>query len=385
MKSTFVIDYKDKKTNARVGILNTKSGSIETPFFMPVATKTAVKYISSKDLEEMKCKAVISNTFILHLRPGEKTIKNLGGIRKFMAFKGINVTDSGGFQMYSPSLYLKSDEEGVYFKDPFEKKTIFITPEKDMEIQLDLGSDIAMCLDTMPLLHHSKKDINLAVDRTIKWARRCKKHHDELQKNIKSSKRQLLFGITQGGIHEDLRKKSCEEMKKIDFDGFSIGGLALGETLQQEMKMVEISNKILPENKPRYLMGAGNPVELLEAISRGCDMFDSRFPTQNARHGTLLTSKGKLRIFQAKYKLDKKPLDRNCNCFVCKNYSRAYIRYLLCQEEPLGMHLATYHNLYYITNLMKQAREAIKKGKFLEFKNRIKKEYENADSNIRKP
>jgi queuine tRNA-ribosyltransferase len=382
--SCFKILHKDKKTKARVGILVTKKGEIETPFFMPVATKTSVKHISSHDLEEMNCKAIISNTFILHLRPGEKLIKELGGIGKFMSWKGINVTDSGGFQMYSPSLYLKSDEKGVYFKNPFTQQKVFITPEKDMEIQLDLNSDIAMCLDTMPLLHHSKKDIELAVERTTNWARRCKEHHDKLQQKIPNNKKQLLWGITQGGIHADLRKKSCEEMKKLDFEGYSIGGLALGESIEQEMKMVDISVKILPENKPRYLMGAGNPTELLEAISRGVDMFDSRFPTQNARRGTLFTSKGKLRIFREKYKLDTKPIDENCNCWVCKHYTRAYIRYQLYQEEAVGMRLATFHNLYYLTNLMKQAQEQIKKGKFKEFMNKVKKEYERADKDIKK-
>ncbi len=384
MSSCFKILAKDKKTRARVGILKTKKGEILTPFFMPVATKTAVKHISSHDLEEMDCKAVISNTFILHLRPGEKIIKQLGGIGKFMSWKGINVTDSGGFQMYSPSLFIKSNDAGVFFRNPLSGQKVFITPEKDMEVQIDLDSDIAMCLDSMPLLHHSKKDIEEAVRKTAKWAERCKKHHDFLQKKLPANKKQLLFGITQGGIHEDLRKKSCSEMKKIDFDGFSIGGLALGETIEQEMKMIEISNKILPENKPRYLMGAGNPVELLEAISRGCDMFDSRFPTQNARHGTLLTSKGKLRISNKKYALDKKPIDENCDCFVCKNYTRAYIRYQLQQEEAVGMRLATYHNLYYLTHLMQQTREAIKKGKFKEFMNKVKKEYEKADKDIKK-
>ncbi len=382
--SCFKILAKDKKTKARVGILKVRNKKIETPFFMPVATKTAVKHISSLDLEEMNCKAVISNTFILHLRPGEQLIKELGGISKFMNFKGINVTDSGGFQMYSPSLYIKSDEKGVHFKDPFEKKTIFITPEKDMQIQIDLGSDIAMCLDTMPLLHHSKKDIDLAVNRTTNWAKRCKQHHDKLQEKLKSNQKQLLWGIMQGGIHKDLRKKSAEQLSKIDFDGYSIGGLALGETIEQEMSMVEIQKAIIPENKPCYLMGAGNPVELLEAISRGVDMFDSRFPTQNARHGTILTSEGKLRIFRKEYSKDTRPLDKNCDCFVCKNYTRAYIKYQLTQEEAVGYRLATFHNLYYLMRLMEQARKAIKAGKFLEFKNKIKKIYEKADDSIKK-
>ncbi len=380
----FKIICKDKHTKARAGELKTKKGRIETPFFMPCATKTSVKHISSHDLEEMKCKAIISNTFILHLRPGEKLIKKLGGIGEFMDFDYINVTDSGGFQMYSPSLYLKSTDAGVFFKNPMTGEKVFITPEKDMEIQFDLRSEIAMCLDSMPLIHHSKKDVEEAVRKTTIWAKRCKRHHDWLQRKFSKSGRQLLWGITQGGIHADLRKKSCESLKEINFDGYSIGGLALGETIEQEMKMIEVSNSILPEDKPRYLMGAGNPVELLEAISRGCDMFDSRFPTQNARHGTILTSKGKLRIFQKKYELDKKPLDENCGCFVCKDYTRAYIRYQLQQEEAVGMRLATFHNLYYLTSLMNQAREAIKKEKFREFMNKVKKEYAKADKDIKK-
>jgi len=382
--SCFKILARDKKTQARVGILKVKGKTIETPFFMPVATKTAVKHINSRDLLEMGCKAIISNTFILHLRPGEKLIHELGGISKFMNFKGINVTDSGGFQMYSPSLYLKSDERGVHFKDPFEKKTIFITPEKDMQIQIDLGSDIAMCLDTMPLLHHSKKDIELAVNKTTNWAKHCKIEHDRLQKLVKLSNKQLLWGIMQGGIHKDLRKKSAIEISKIGFDGYSIGGLALGETIEQEMLMIDVQKSIIPESKPCYLMGAGNPVELLEAISRGVDMFDSRFPTQNARHGTILTSKGKLRIFRKEYSQDTQALDENCDCFVCKNYTRAYIKYQLTQEEAVGMRLATFHNLYYLMRLIEQARVAIRQGKFLEFKNKIKKIYEKADKSVKK-
>ena len=287
--------------------------------------------------------------------------------------------------MYSPSLYIRSTEIGVFFRNPLTGEKVFITPEKDMEIQADLNSEIAMCLDSMPLFHHSKKDIEEAVRKNTLWARRCKTHHDRLQAKIPKNKRQLLWGITQGGVHGDLRKKSCSELIQFDFDGYSIGGLALGETTEQEMKMIEVSNKILPENKPRYLMGAGNPVELLEAISRGCDMFDSRFPTQNARRGTLFTSKGKLRIFQERYKLDTKPIDEECGCWVCKNYTRAYIRYQLQQEEAVGMRLATFHNLYYLTSLMQQAREAIKKGKFLDFKNKVKKVYAKADISVKAP
>jgi len=276
-ESCFKILKKDKKTNARVGEIQTKKGKLETPFFMPVATKTSVKHISSLDLKEMDAKAIISNTLVLHLRPGEELIKKMGGIGKFMNYDGINVTDSGGFQMYSKALYQKSEEKGVHFKNPYDGRTVFITPEKDMKIQIDLGSEIAMCLDTMPLMNHSKEQIALAVERTTSWAKRCKEEHDKLQKKLPKNKRQLLWGITQGGIYPDLREKSATELKEIDFDGYSCGGLALGETLEEEMKMIKIHKKIIGENKPCYLMGAGNPVELLEAISLGVDMFDSRF------------------------------------------------------------------------------------------------------------
>jgi queuine tRNA-ribosyltransferase len=379
----FKIKHKDKKTDARVGIISTKKGKIETPFFMPVATKTSVKHISSLDLHEMDCPAVISNTLILHLRPGEHLIKKMGGIGKFMNFNGVNVTDSGGFQMYSKALYLGSNDEGVWFRNPFDNQKIFITPEKDMQIQLDLGSDIAMCLDTMPLIEHSKDEIKLAVERTTMWAKRCRAEHNLLQKDLPKNKRQLLWGITQGGIHPDLRKKSCQELKEIDFDGYSVGGLALGETIEEEMKMIKIHKSIIPEDKPCYLMGAGNPIEILEAISHGVDMFDSRFPTQNARRGTIFTSKGKLRITRKEHELDKRPLDENCDCFVCKHYTRSYIRYHLNQEEAVGYRLATFHNLYYLTKLMEQARKEIKKGTFLEFKKEMKKIYDEADATVR--
>jgi len=368
---------KDKKSQARVGLLKTKSGEIETPFFMPVATKTAVKHVSVEDLESMGARAIISNAFILSLRPGTKVIKKFGGIKKFMNYSGINVTDSGGFQMYTPSLYIDSTEKGVRFRDPFAGKECFITPEEDMKIQLDIGSDVAMCLDSMPLIEHSKDAIKEAVRKTAIWAERCKKEHDKLQKNISKEKRQLLFGIIQGGIHRDLREISAKQLTKINFDGFSVGGLALGEPKEDEYRMIEVSKKFIPENKPVYLMGAGDPVELLEAISRGVDMFDSRFPTKNARRGTIFTWKGRLRLMQAKNLHSKKPLDEECDCFVCRKYSRAHIRHLLRQTEGVGYRLASYHNLYFLQRLMDKAREEIKKGKFKEFLVKFKKGYKN--------
>jgi len=370
----FKITHKDKKTNARIGILSTKKGKIETPFFMPVATKATAKYINPKQLEELNAKAIISNSLILHLSPGEKIIKKLGGIGKFMNWNFINVTDSGGFQMYSPSIYLKSNDNGVFFKNPINGKKLFITPEKNMEIQLDINSDIAMTLDSMPLYENSKKEIENSVEKTSLWAEKCKKHHDKLQSKISKNKRQLLFGITQGGIYLDLRKKSIENLKQLNFDGYSIGGLGLGETKKEELEIIKLQKSLIP-NKPCYLMGIGSPVEILEAISLGVDMFDSRMPTQNARRGTLFTSKGKLKILNKKYEKDKYPIDKNCNCFVCKNYSRAYIRFLLKQEEPVGKELASYHNLYYLQDLIQKAKKEIKKENFLKFKNKISKTY----------
>jgi len=367
----FKIIARDKKTGARTGILATRKGKIETPFFMPVATKASVRFISSEDLKEMKARAIISNALVLHLAPGEEAIKKLGGIGKWMNYPGINVTDSGGFQMYSRQIFLKSEDKGVYFRNPSSGEKLFISPEKDMEIQFKIGSEIAMCLDSMPLYSHSKEEIEESVRKTSLWASRCKKYHDKFQKNIKKGKRQLLFGITQGGIYSDLREKSAREISKLDFDGYSIGGFGMGETIEEEFNIVKQQKKILPENKPVYLMGIGTPLELIKAVSLGIDMFDSRFPTQNARRGTLFTSKGKLRILNSKYKTDKNPVDKKCKCFVCKNYSRAFLRHQLKEKTGTGYRLATFHNLYYLQNLMKEAGKAIKAGKFSQFKEKI--------------
>ncbi|MCU0642538.1 MAG: tRNA guanosine(34) transglycosylase Tgt [archaeon] len=373
----FSIKHRDKKTKARVGVLSTRSGKIETPFFMPVATKTAVKHISACDLHKMEAKAVISNAFVLFLRPGCELIKKMGGIAKFMSFNGIVFTDSGGFQMYSPRLYVKSKEDGVVFRNPYTLQKLFVTPEGDMEIQLALGSDVAMCLDVMPLISESKESIAEAVRKTGRWAKRCKVHHDKLQNKLKEGKKQLLFGIIQGGIHSDLRKISARELVEMDFEGYSIGGLALGEPKEEEYKMIEVCKKIIPEDKPVYLMGAGDPLELLEAISRGVDIFDSRFPTQNARRGAIFTSEGRINLTAGKFREDKNPIDSSCSCFVCKNYSRAYIRHLLLQEEGAGLRLASYHNLHFLQRLMEDAREAIKKGKFAEFLRVCRKNFGN--------
>ncbi|MEK6872910.1 MAG: tRNA guanosine(34) transglycosylase Tgt [Nanoarchaeota archaeon] len=381
---TFKIKYKDKKTKARVGILKTKKGFLETPLFLPVATKTAVKFIDSLRLKELNVKAIISNSFILSLNSGLiSLIEKMKGIGNFMNFKGINFTDSGGFQMYSQALYEKSNDKGVLFKNPVNGEKIFMTPEENIKLQLRLSSEIAMCLDSMPLYENSKKEIQDAVRKTILWAKRCKEAHDKLQKNKnvynknKRIKRQLIFGITQGGIYQDLREYCIKELIKYKFDGYAIGGFGLGEKRKDEFKIIELHKKLIPENKPIYLMGIGDPIEILEAIKLGCDIFDSRMPTQNARHGTLFTSQGKLRMFNKKYESDKNPIDKRCKCFVCKNYSRAYIRFLLREEEPVGKELASYHNLYYLQSLIEKSKVAIRKNKFFEFVKSVKMVYKN--------
>jgi queuine tRNA-ribosyltransferase len=371
----FAIIKKDKKTNARIGILKTKKGKIETPFFMPVATRGSVKTLTSEELQEMKVPAVISNALILYLRSGSEIIKKFGGIGKFMNYKGINFTDSGGFQMYSKSIYIKSNEEGVYFRNPLNGEKILMTPEKNMKIQLDIESEVAMCLDSMPMYEHSKKEIEEAVKKTSLWAERCKQHHNSLQKNIPKNKRQLLFGIIQGGIYPNLRKNSTKELLKMDFDGYSIGGFGLGETIEEEFQIVGLVKELLPEDKPIYLMGIGNPVEILKGIELGVDIFDSRMPTQNARRGTLFTSEGKLRILREACKFDSSPIDKNCKCFVCKNYSRAFIRYQLLHDELTGKKLTTYHNIYFLTKLIETAKEKIKQNKFQEFLKEVEGKY----------
>jgi len=377
----FKILFKDKKTKARVGILITKKGILETPVFLPVATKTVVKFIDSKMLEKIGLKAVISNALILSLRPGTKVIKKFNGINNFMNFSGINFTDSGGFQMYSEHLYLSSNDKGALFRNPIDGKKIFMTPEENIKLQLNLNSEIAMCLDSMPLHKDSKKTIQDSVNKTILWAEKCKKAHDKLQKKfsknkkIPKNKRQLLFGITQGGIYKELRARCIKKLLKLNFDGYAIGGLGLGEKGKDEFKIIGLHKKLIPENKPIYLMGIGDPVEILEAIKKGCDIFDSRMPTQNARRGTLFTSNGKLKILNKKYESDKKPIDEKCKCFVCKNYSRAYIRFLLKEDEPVGKELASYHNLFYINDLIENSKKAIRNGNFKELLKRVKRAY----------
>ena len=356
-----------KDGEARAGILKTAHAKIETPFFMPVATKTAVKYLDPRDLEEIGVQAIISNAFILSLRPGLNIIKKAGGIHKFMNFHNAIFTDSGGFQKIKESFYLKSSDKGLHLKSPFDGKKYLLTPKKVMKIQNTIASDVAMVIDEMPLHTQSKKEVGLSVKRTHKWAKECIKYH--------KNKKQLLFGIAQGGLYPDLREFSAKFIGSLPFDGFAFGGLAIGEPEKKTYKMINSQVKHFPENKPRYLMGVGSPVQLINAIYAGADCFDSTFPTQNARHNTLFTSKGKVVIKNAKYKNDLKPIDKDCDCYVCKNYTRAHIRHLMRVGEANGLRYCTYHNIYFLNNLMKQIRISIKENRLNKFKKEFLKKF----------
>lgn len=355
----FEISHSDG--NARVGILKTRHYKSKTPMFMPVATKLAVKYITTDDMLEMDVQSFISNAFVLFLRPGTELIKNNGGIHKLMNWKRSVFTDSGGFQMLSQDFLHKIDAKGVTFKSPFDGRKHYVTPKDVMKIEQDIGSDVAMCLDDVaPSVASDRARITEAVKRTYAWAKECKKHHTD--------DKQLLFGISQGGLFKDLRIKSMKQIDKLDFDGIALGGLCIGERRDQMFDIIDATIKHASFDKPRYLMGVGSPEDLVNGIARGVDVFDSVFPTQNARHGTMFTWSGKLRVENMRYSEDMSPIDPECDCQVCKNYSKAYIGYLLKMNEPTGLRLATYHNLYFLQKLMQRCRKEIKKGSFEDFR-----------------
>jgi queuine tRNA-ribosyltransferase len=361
---TFKITNQDK--NARTGILKTKTGSYETPFFMPVATKGAPKYIEASEIKELDGYAMISNAFLLYLKPGLKVIKKNKGIQKLMNWSGCSFTDSGGFQVLSLNKFKdKFSDEGLVFKSPYDGSIHKLNPKTVMKIEEEIGSDVAMAIDQMPLYGQTKDEVKIATERTHKWAIECLKTH-------KDSK-QLLFGICQGGVFPDLRKESAEFFSKLNFDGYGIGGLAVGEPKEKMKKMVKIATETLPKNKPRYLMGVGSPKEIIECVELGVDIFDSVWPTRIARHGKVMTKNGSYNINKKEFELDLKPLDKSCNCKVCKNYTKSYLHHLYKVKEPLAMKLLSYHNLAFIQNLMKEIRTSIKNKKFNELKKKYKK------------
>lgn len=358
-----MFELKQNSGKARRGILKTPHGEIQTPFFMTIGTAGAVKGLIPSEVKELGGQVILANTYHLHLRPGEDVMQAAGGLHKFMNWDGPILTDSGGYQVFSLAKIRRLSEEGVEFQSHLDGSKVFLTPEKAVEIQHKLGSDIMMCLDECPGAHEERKYVGDSLELTTRWAKRCKEYHSIL-KNTKS----LLFGIVQGGTHADLRKKSAGELKAIGFDGYAIGGLAVGESNEVMYEMLDKTVPELPEDKPRYLMGVGTPENILEAVERGIDMFDCVLPTRNARHGHLYTSKGIVRIKNENQKESFMPLDPECDCYTCKNYTRAYLRHLFISGEPLSLRLNTLHNVAFYLNLMKEIRQAIEENRFSEFK-----------------
>jgi len=368
MAIKFELIHQDKNSGARYGILHTPNGSFETPIFMPVGTQATVKTLSSKEIKEVSDGLILGNTYHLWLQPGDDIVKKHGGIRGFMNWDGALLTDSGGFQVFSLADIRNITEDGVTFKHHLNGSTLHLTPEKSIEIQNNLGADIIMSFDECPPFHSDYDYMKQSVERTIRWAERGKAVH-------KFPNKQALFGIVQGGPHKDLRKLCIEELIKIDFPGYSIGGLSVGESKEEMYDMLGYLKDIMPMDKPRYLMGVGSPDDLIMGVLNGIDMFDCVLPTRIARHGTAMTSEGKIVIKNKIYSEDMGPLDSECDCFVCKNHTRSYIRHLLKGKEILGQRLVTYHNLYFLKNLMKQIRDAIKKDELLTFKAKFFKKY----------
>ena len=355
---------------AKRGRLQTVHGVIETPVFMNVGTAAAIKgAVSTTDLQEIKTQVELSNTYHLHVRPGDEVVKKLGGLHKFMVWDKPILTDSGGFQVFSLAGLRRIKEEGVYFNSHVDGRKIFMGPEESMQIQSNLASTIAMAFDECPSSVSDRDYMENSVDRTTRWLVRCKKEMERLNSLPDTiNKHQLLFGINQGGVYEDIRVRHADEISKLDLDGYAIGGLAVGETHEEMYHILDVVVPHLPENKPTYLMGVGTPANILEAVDRGVDFFDCVYPSRNGRHGHVYTNHGKMNLFNAKYELDTRPIEEGCQCPVCRHYSRAYIRHLLKAKEMLGMRLCVLHNLYFYNTMMEEIREAIEQGRYKQYK-----------------
>ena len=360
---------EDKNTKARLGEIETKYGKYSTPMFMAVGTRATVKTLSPEELYECNCGIVLANTYHLWLRPGEDLVKKAGGIQKFMNYNGPMLTDSGGYQVFSLAKPKDISEEGVKFKSHIDGSNLFLTPEKSIEIQNKLGSDIAMSFDECPPASASYEYMKNSIERTLRWAKRGKDVHN--------NKNQCLFGIVQGGPYEDLRKFSAIETVKMDFDGYSIGGVANdGESKEDMYKAIDYSVPYLPKDKLRYLMGVGEPLDIIEGVERGVDIFDCVLPTRIARHGNAFTKNGKINIKNAKYKEDFTPIEDSCDCYACKNYTKAYIRHLINVGETFGQRLLSIHNIRFLTKLTEEIRESIKNDNFSSYKEEFIKNYQ---------
>jgi queuine tRNA-ribosyltransferase len=398
----FELLTKDRESGARHGRLTTAHGAIETPAFMPVGTQGSVKAVSPAELRELNAPIVLGNTYHLFVRPGVEVIKHLGGLHKFMNWDRVILTDSGGYQIFSLAKLRKITEAGVHFQNHVDGSPAFISPESAMEIQATLGSDIAMVLDECPPWPCEYDYAAKSAEMTIRWAKRCKKWSEEnVQRTADvvaadvpigriseplppvtaaaTTPRQLLFGIVQGATFEDLRKQSAQAIVDLDFDGYAIGGVSVGEPEEEMFRAVESSEPVLPIDKPRYCMGLGTPPQLLELIARGMDMFDCVLPTRLARNGTAFTAGGTINLKNAEFAKDKNPIATDCECTACREFSRGYIRHLLKAEEILGLRLITLHNLHFYLDLMRQARGKIDNGTFDEFRREFVSNYETRD------
>ena len=357
-----------KDGKARAGKIRTPHGEIETPVFMPVGTQATVKGMTPEELEAIGAQIILGNTYHLYLRPGDELVAKFGGIHNFMNWKKPVLTDSGGFQVFSLGDLRKITEEGVEFRSHLDGSKHFLSPEKVMEVENDLGSDIMMAFDECVKYPAEYEYTKQSMERTTRWAARCKAAH-------KNTEKQGLFGIVQGGMYKDLREKSARDLVQMDFPGYAVGGLSVGEPKELMCDVLKFTTQFLPEDKPRYLMGVGTPDYLIEAVLRGIDMCDCVLPTRIARNGTALTSHGKVVVRNATYEKDWGKLDEQCDCYTCKNYTRAYIRHLVKTNEILGIRLLSIHNLRFLTRLMEQVREAIEKDKLLDFRNEFYKQY----------
>ena len=357
---------------ARRGRLHTVHGVIETPVFMNVGTVAAIKgAVSTADLEQIGTQVELSNTYHLHVRPGDQVIRKLGGLHRFMSWEKPILTDSGGFQVFSLAGLRRIKEEGVYFHSHIDGKKIFMGPEESMRIQSNLASTIAMAFDECPSSVADREYMEKSVARTTRWLERCKREMDRLNSLPDTiNRRQLLFGINQGGVYEDIRIRHAEEIAAMDLDGYAVGGLAVGESHEEMYRILDAVVPHFPQDKPVYLMGVGTPANILEAVDRGVDFFDCVYPSRNGRHGHVYTKQGKRNLFNAKYELDERPIEEDCQCPACRRYSRAYIRHLLKAKEMLGMRLCVLHNLYFYNHLMEEIRQAIDEGSYKEYKKR---------------
>ena len=359
-----------KDGSAKRGVLETVHGTVQTPVFMNVGTIAAIKgAVATTDLQEIGTQIQLSNTYHLHVRPGDHIVKQLGGLHKFMNWDKPILTDSGGFQVFSLAGLRKIKEEGVYFNSHVDGRKIFMGPEESMQIQSNLASTIAMAFDECPPALAERSYVTDSVNRTTRWLQRCKAEMNRLNSLEDTiNKQQMLFGINQGAIYPDIRIEHAKAISEMDLDGYAIGGLAVGESHEEMYHIIEETVPYLPQDKPTYLMGVGTPANILEAVDRGIDFFDCVYPSRNGRHGHVYTNHGKLNLFNAKYELDSRPISEECTCPACKNYSRAYIRHLLKAKEMLGMRLCVLHNLNFYNNMMSEIRNAIDEGFFTEYK-----------------